>query len=540
MSYAMTAKELSEAKRRSDPSRLEKEPQKALKDPIWRLCAGKLYKCLNKPGRKGLPAVEVPFIPSPEQLLVIWCIHVRGWKRLIIPKARQLGMSLVLCLMGLDLCLFTSGAKAALIDQTAPDAEKKLADKVVFAIERLPKSILNALDIKPLVEDVTIKSKKGPASVFEAGIKFRGGTLEWLHISEWGEIQTKNRLHSAEIRDGSLPAAEGGITIVETTWSGGLDGEPGKLVQEALDTPEDQKCPKSWRVMFFDWMSEPTYTQEHGYIDKASAKHFADCEAMGAKFTHGQKLWYAEIIRTKGLNKAKSQYPTFQHECWESVPEGSIYGDLIELSRAEGKIFDFPIPDTAVDTFWDFGHPINTVCWFAQITSSEIRVIGCDMDRDIELTDRFADYKAIGYAFGTHYLPWDTGEKQSSGKTQAQMFTADLRLAKLGGCVKIVPCTPTVWDGIGDLKKVWSRLVFHQTNTKEALAQLAQYRFIRESSTGIVKNVPVHNKYSHKGDSLRQLGQALNMPMVAYAPIKQEDTNYGFATKSAAFGEDEF
>ena len=48
-------------------------------------------------------------MPTEEQIEVIVAIHVRKWRRLIIPKARQLGMSTVLVLIGFDMALFTRG-----------------------------------------------------------------------------------------------------------------------------------------------------------------------------------------------------------------------------------------------------------------------------------------------------------------------------------------------------------------------------------------------------------------------------------------------
>ncbi|MDB6074459.1 MAG: hypothetical protein JWO89_2099, partial [Verrucomicrobiaceae bacterium] len=511
---------------RSDPGRLERDAKAALADPIWRLGSGRLYRCLNKPGRGGLPAIDVAFVPSDEQRLVIWCIMVRGWRRIIIPKARQLGMSLVLCLIGLDKCLFTSGLKAALVDKTGPDAAKKLSDKVVYAYDRLPASLRAGFEAEALSGSFEVKTrgmKCETPSVYEAGISFRGGTVEWLHISEWGEIQAVDRRRSMEIRDGSLPAAEGGIVVVETTWKGGLDGEPGALVQEAQAMAEEHKGPESWRVIFFPWYGDATCSQAHGYMDAASARHLDECAAAGVVLTREQRLWYAQQMRTKGLAACKSQYPTFMHECWESVPEGSIYGTLIEQARADGRIREYAVPDTIVDTYWDLGAPVNTVCWFVQRTGGEIRVLGADLGRDMMLEDRLADYAARGWRFGAHWLPHDAGIGQSSGRTQAQDFRATARSAGLEGSVRVVPRVADVWQGIEALKLLFPRMVFRSGACRQGMESLARYAFSRESSTGMAKDEPIHDRYSHAADALRQLAQSLTS-----GPVEYETVSSGF------------
>ena len=52
-------------------------------------------------------------------------------------------------------------------------------------------------------------------------------------------------------------------------------------------------------------------------------------------------------------------------------------------------------------------------------------------------------------------------------------------------------------------------MVFHKERCGKALDWLAHYRSERESSSGIAKDVPVHDRYSHAADALRQVSQAI-------------------------------
>ena len=506
--YALTEEELSAWAQRTDPARIETDLAAAMADPVWRLGSGKLYQCVDHNGR------ECPFLPTPEQRLVIWCLHARGWRRLIIPKARQLGMSLVLCLTGLDLALWRSGFKAALVDKTEGDAKKKLREKVAFALERLPAACKAPFKLATTATSVSIAELEGdaPESTYEADVSFRGGTVEFLHISEWGEVQMKQRERSLEIRDGSLPAverAEHGICVVETTWQGGLDGELGPLVQEAQNTAEAAKGPTSWRVLFFPWYTNPLYAQRHGHVDGDSAAYFTACAGLGVVLSPEQQRWYAEKRRTIGLRGSKNQFPTFQHECWETTPEGSIYGALVEQSRGAGRILAYEPPQALVHTFWDLGAPLNTVCWYVQVTPGEIRVLDVDMELDVTLADRVARMNARGWLMGSHYLPHDAGVRQSSGRSQADDFSL-----LLGPTVRVVPRVHSVWQGINSLRALWPRLVFRLPACAAGLDHLSRYSALRESSTGVAREEPVHDRYSHAADALRQLAQAMDAGMV--------------------------
>lgn len=502
---AMTPAEAAEWDRRSASDRGED----GMTDPVWRLA--NLYVCLDANGQ------VVRFVPTAEQRLVIWCIHARGWRRILIPKARQLGMSLVLCLIGLDFVLFKAGAKAALVDKSEDDAKKKLREKVKLAWEGIDPAISAVLPADLTANAITFGDGLD-ASTYEADVSFRGGTVQFLHVSEWGEIQMRQRERSREIRDGSLPAAEraeDGIVVVETTWHGGLDGELGPYVHEALETPDANKGPRSWRILFFPWWGSAAYQTDHGYLDQESKRYFEKLRSEYAiELTERQMLWYASERRTRGARAMRSQFPSVMAECWESMPEGAIYGSFIERARSEQRIKAYTTDARwPVHTFWDLGHPLNTVTWLAQITPEEIRILDVIMELDVTLEARAALMAAKGWTYGWHFLPHDAGVRQTSGLCQADEFRRVF--ASVGGHVRIVPRVADVWQGINSLRGIFPRLVFRDPECRPGLGHLSRYHSVRETSTGIARDEPVHDRYSHAADALRQLAQALDGHMLA-------------------------
>lgn len=519
MNYELTPAELTEWHRRTSAQRA---PHESLADPVWRLA--NLYLCVEPDGQ------TVHFKPTPEQRTVIVCIYFRNWKRLIIPKARQLGMSLLLCLVGLDGLLFKEGYSAAWIDKTAPDAEKKLREKVKFAWKRVPPEACGFFTTEKDTNEML--SVRGPLlpgrpepaeSTFTFGINFRGGTVEFLVISEWGTVQNDDRQRSREIKAGAVPAverAENGLCVIETTWKGGLDGEVGSYVTEALATPEEEKGPKSWRILFFGWQTCAAYQQTHGYIDAPSAAYFTEVEAAGVQLTHAQKLWYAEKRRTAASAKTiKEEYPTLMHECWENIPQGSIYGKWIEEARTEDRITAYYADKRwPVHTFWDLGHPLNTVTWLAQITPSAIRVLDVLMEVDMTLEERAAWLRARGWDYGTHFLPWEADE----ANTQSIKAVDEFRRV-LGPQVLVVPRVRTVWDRIGLLRGLLPRCMFHAERCRTGMEHLSRYRAERESASGLARDVPVHDRYSHAADALGQMAQAMQAGLIEGAEIVSSD-----------------
>ncbi len=117
-----------------------------------------------------------------------------------------------------------------------------------------------------------------PSTIF-AGRNARGGTNQLLHISEWGVIQADDPVRSEEILTGALPSAEHGVTIVETTWKGGRGGHLWRLIREAQEICDAERTSRDWRLFFFPWWTDPTYTESGGAIEDETARYLAEREA---------------------------------------------------------------------------------------------------------------------------------------------------------------------------------------------------------------------------------------------------------------------
>lgn len=477
--------------------------EEALFDPVWRLC--NLYTIYDKKRQRF-----VPFTPKPEQRIIIWDLFVRGIKNLIIPKARQIGFSTLLALIALDIVMWQSGAKAALVDKTKEDGVKKMQDIVRVAWDRLPEYVQALFPDKVLNESsfgVRMSQVDTDGwSRFRVEKSGRGDALVFLWVSEWGTIQFEEPKRSLEIRTGGMAAAEGGIRVIETTWKGGEGGDVWPYVEMALSVPDEKKDPATdWYIRFFPWFVEPSYSmtatgavRPHiaAYLDHKEAEIG---EQLGKTFTFtpGQRAWYDRREQEFGLF-VKREYPTTLDECWEAPVEGAVYADLYAQALAEGRVYKKAhVAGVPVHTLWDLGSPENTVVWYWQEVSGQIRFIDCDMKLWLTTDERVKHMRAKGYLLGKHYLPHDS----TAMKTSVLTFRGELVAAGLEGTV-VVPRTPDVHLGINRTRMLFGHFVFDPETCGDGIKSLKAYHYHPE------RHEPVHDWASHAADSLKVLAEA--------------------------------
>ena len=487
--------------------KLSAEDRKRLADPVWRIC--NIYKVKDEKTGKA-----VPFHPKPEQIEIIEAVYIRHEKNILVPKARQLGISTVIAIIILDMAIFNAGIQAAIVDQTQGDATKKLRNKIVFAFEQLPPYMRSKITVEKSNDHFfSIKGPKDDASSqIQAGTNARGDTFQILHISEWGSIAYEDPKRSTEILTGALPAAKKGLKFIETTWKGGKNGDLWGITKRAMETPPEHRTEEDFTLYFFPWWREAGYSLkgDSSQIIPECAQYLEEIEgAIQRHLTSAQKLWYYKVAWPKGLFRFR-EYPSTLEECFKSPIEGAIYADRIDALRSRGRIIPFPVDGSAlVHTFWDEGSPQNTCVWYGQFIGREIRIIDCDaIPRNVDappetVVERVSRMLRKGYNFGWHYLTHAAGQTEFSGKT----LQTELDLAGLKN-TRIVPRTVDPWIGINRVCQLLPTMVFRLPACEYGLDALTNYHTRRESGSGIAQDIRVHDWSSHPSDALRTLAEA--------------------------------
>jgi len=220
-------------------------------DPLWRL--NNLYFITNKAGK------VVPFKLNDAQVN----LYDELWYLNIILKARQLGFTTFIDLMFLDACVFNSNIRAGIIAHTLDDAGVIFRDKVKFAYDHLPDQIKA---INPAIEDsaktLTLKNN----SSLRVGTSMRSGTLQYLHVSEYGKICAKHPEKAQEIKSGALNAVEKGQFIFIESTAEGREGHFYDMCQKAQHHAEQNSklTELDFKFHFFPWHRDPSYQMDPG------------------------------------------------------------------------------------------------------------------------------------------------------------------------------------------------------------------------------------------------------------------------------------
>jgi hypothetical protein len=470
-----------------------------LSDPWWRLCS--LYWIVDKDGR------PVRFKPNAEQADFYASLHTRN----AVLKARQKGFSTLMQIIGLDQCLFNDNFASNIIADTLPNAGK-LFRKAAFAYERLPE-IIKAH--RPLKSQTTSEMVFANGSSFSVGTSARGGTVQFLHISEMGKIAKKYPEKAREIVTGAFEAVPlSGVIVVESTAEGN-GGEFFDICDSALKLREAQSALTGldFKLHFYPWFNSPEYRIDpQGVIfSEADKKYFREVEAAtGVTLDLRQRAWY---VKKRAVLKRdmKREYPATIKESFEQAIEGAIYGEEMTFLRERGRLCSIPIdPIEPVNTFWDLGSNDHTAIWLHQRVGAWNHFIGYMHGTRTGLKkwwQQLEDWREENGVerWGRHYLPHDgEAERQGEEIESARTILEGLKVKN----IEIVPRVATISIGIDKTRAVMTKNVrIDPVACVEGIRCLDSYQFEWDQKLGQWKNFPLHNWASNGADAFRQHAQ---------------------------------
>lgn len=480
------------------------------KNPVWRL--HNLYWITDK------ASTIVRFAPNEEQRDFLEALHYRN----VILKARQLGFSTLIQLIFLDACVFNSNVRAGVIADSLDNVTTIFRDKIKFAYDRLPEGIRS--ERYPL-QDSTSELLLSNNSSVRVGTSMRSGTLQYLHVSEFGKICAKAPDKAREVVTGAIPAlAQDGFLFVESTAEG-REGAFYDMVEGARKRIGSHHMPIEVRFHFFPWWRRAEYEidpdtvvvspKDHDYFNGIEAK--ASCSLSPRK-----RAWYV-LTRQMLKEDMKREYPSTADEAFESSNEGAWYREQFDAMRREKRICRVPYePSVPVNTFWDLGANDTTAIWFHQLVGPEHRFLNF-YEANGRTLDHFVKHlRDTGYNFGKHYLPHDATHKRlQSGfaNRSVEQMLNDLGVRD----TVIVPRIDDVTTGIGQTRMALSTAYFDSECCKEGLDHTEKYSKEWDPKNGCWKDYPKHDLHSNAADALRQWGQkqrALNAPSNWGGPLK--------------------
>ncbi len=465
----------------------------------WRWRLNNLYWIIDKEGRR------VRFEMNWAQTALYDQMHYLN----VILKARQLGFTTFIQLFMLDACVFNSNVRAGTIAHRLEDATTIFRDKVKFPYDNLPTGIKEAV---PVLRANATELELGNNSTIRVGVSHRSGTLNYLHVSEYGKLCAQYPEKAREVRTGALNTVQSGqVAFIESTAEG-QEGHYFDLCEQAQAKARQgtKLTPLDFKFFFFPWWKNPEYELEPEavtipaefarYFDKLS-------ETQGVNLSARQQAWYVKKAETQ-LDDMKREYPSTPEEAFEASLEGAYFASQMAAAELHGRIGDFKfLPGIPVNTAWDIGVGDDTSIWFWQLHMGKIGLVGYYENSGEGMPHYISELKKFrtktGCTFGAHVFPHDVKVKEwGSGRTRMEQFVdsdldprIDARMVKLH----------TLDDGINATRETLGRCWFDQAECHQGIVSLKAYRKDWDEIRGCWKDKPRHDAASHAADAFRQL-----------------------------------
>jgi hypothetical protein len=473
----------------------EQELRENLKDASWRIA--NLYYVKDKKGNK------VRFKPNFAQLYLLNNL----WFFSIILKARQLGVTTFFCIVFLDQVLWNAHKTAGIIAHKDRDAKKIFKDKIKFAWDNLPGDLRSQLG-PPNTDSAGELSFPNGSSIF-VSTSTRGGTIQYLHVSEFGYICAHYPQKAEEIVTGSINSVEQGMVVTIESTAEGRSGYFFDFCEDAqrLEALARELTPLEFRFFFFPWWKNEEYqlvgdiiitTEYKEYFAMLSQKH-------AILLTKEQKNWY---IAKKALNGEKmfAEYPSIPEEAFHASIQGAYYATQMMKVHESRRIMRIPYDASLpVDTWWDLGMNDKNVCIFTQVVGNEIRFIDYYENSGEGLAHYVKMLQEKAYVYGKHTFPHDINVKELGTGQSRYKTLLDLNMRN----IRTVERTKSVVDDIEAVRKLFSRFYFDEESTKKLTTALEAYRKQWNDKTGEFMNSPLHDGHSHACDAMRTLARGM-------------------------------
>lgn len=485
-------------------------------DPLWRL--SNLYHVIDEDGR------DFAFRPNDEQLE----FYKNLWYRNDILKARQLGFTTWCSLIALDQCLFNENFTAVQIAHTLDDAGKIFRNKVAYAYEHLPAGLRERIPTKSSAAGKELLFNNG--SSVSVTTSARGGTTQFLHISEFGKIARRYPEKAREIITGSFESVpSNGIIVVESTAEGNA-GPYYDMTMAALEVANSKRALArlEFRLHFFAWYKKLAYQldpsgvsfspEDQAYFDKLE-------RVLGITLSLPQRAWYVVKRKTVGRDMLR-EYPATPAEAFQQSVEGAIYAEEMAILRRLGRIGTVPFrTDTVVNTFWDLGASAGnaTAIWFHQRYGAADRFPFFIQDTGKGLRHFFTKMVELqsehGFKWGVHHLPHDGNARLQGAELQTRVEILEALIAEhgdlhkgfYGGEVVGIQRTTDLELAIQLCKrKLTTDVYIDEEGCSDGLRALDNYQYEWNEAGGKYSRSPLHNWASNPADAFRQWSQGYN------------------------------
>lgn len=486
-----------------------------LADPEWRLTH--LYWITDKDSR------VVKFSPNRQQRRLYRRIHTRN----IVLKARQQGFSTFIQILMLDVALFVPNSECGIVAQDDETAKQIFRTKIKFAFDRLPALVAPQM-VRSTTDSVTQLILSNGSSI-RVATSLRGGTLQMLHVSEFGKICARFPERAKEVLSGSIQSVpKNALVFIESTAEGAA-GAFFDMCQRSMGLREQGRAPSplEYAFHFSPWWGSPEYSLAPGTVPISPALHtyFAASEAkLRINLSMAQRTWYAAKLDNDFAGNhevMKREYPRDPDEAFEVSTEGKYFTAEMAWLRQHNRITTVPhTMGLPVNTFWDIGSTDGTAIWLHQRVGLRDHFIGFLEGWD-EPYDAYVErLQALRYAWGTHHLPHDAGHQRQG--LHANVSPADMLAPLLRGRIEVVPRVLELQHGLQQCRRAFRTSWFDETECAAGIRHLALYGKTWSPKAGNWIDTPLKDGHTEAPDAYRQFAQGYSADPDLPEEVQQE------------------
>jgi hypothetical protein len=422
----------------------------------------------------------------------------------------------------LDECLFNAGIEAAIIADTRGHAEDIFRRKIDTPFQNLPEQLGQIIEPEEGTKGSTWQLRLNNGSVISVSTSMRSGTVQLLHISEFGKIAAKYPDKADEIVTGSLQAAKSqkALIFIESTAEG-HSGHFYDYCQTAIKTAKEIQAGTyelnimDYKFHFYAWWEEPSYVLDIPLrMSDEDNKYFDDLEVkvqeeMGVtvRLTNAQKAWYLSKRKTMRRDDLmKREFPGVPSEAFDVSIEGAYFSSQMIIVRKDGRICNVPAkPGILVNTWWDLGMDDTTCILFTQDVGREIHHIDYHEESGEGLPHYYDVMKAKGYRYGKHFAPHDISVRElGTGKSRIEQARS------IGLAFRIVPKVGDKMDSIEAARSIFKLCWFDRIKCEKLIEHLDSYRKEWDDKRSCYRSSPLHDKHSNGADGFQTFAMGHN------------------------------
>ncbi len=162
------------------------------------------------------------------------------------------------CLYMLDKALWNANQTIGIISHSMESAQG-IFRRIRYAVDNMHPELKAAVKVK---QDSARQLVFGNNSLIRVDTTMRGETLSGLLVSEFGKICARWPQKANEVMTGSLQTLSAKAEVVLESTAEGSDGYFWELCQRAMARGNEDLSPLEFKLHFYPWWSESTYSME--------------------------------------------------------------------------------------------------------------------------------------------------------------------------------------------------------------------------------------------------------------------------------------